>query len=255
MNVVVLDDERIILESETVLIKDVLTKANVFSFKNAKDLLNYAKENRIDIAFLDINLGESFGIDIAKKLQDYNPRVNIIFCTGYSDYALDSMKLYASAYLLKPLTEESIKEATSKLRYEIIEEINNKLIVKCFGNFEVLYNNEPIKFKYSKTKELFAYLVDRKGVIVNTNEIMSALFEEDNKGSYLRNLKVDLINTFEELGIDNILIQQKGKIGLHIDLIDCDYFDYLNGSKDIFKGEYMSQYSFGEITQSFLQEK
>lgn len=251
MNVIVVDDERIILQTETIMIKKLLQDANVESFSNMEETLEYARNNSIAIAFLDINLEAGSGMKLARELQELYPEVNIIFCTGYAEYSLEALELYCSAYLMKPITEEKLEAAMKKLRYTVSNKVEN-LLVSCFGNFEVTYKGIPIKFKYGKTKQMFAYLIDRKGAVVSTKEIMAAICEDDEKESYMRNIKEDLINTFRLLGIEQALVQEWGKIGVNKDKIDCDYYDYLQGNKQRFHGEYMSQYSFGEETLAVL---
>lgn len=253
MNVIVVDDERIILAAETAIIKKVLPNAEVASFHDVETALDDASRRRIDIAFLDISLKESTGLQLAKALKRTNPKINVVFCTGYSEYALEAYSLYASAYLLKPISEETVKEAISQLRFPV-DERKNRIDVQCFGNFEILCDGVPVKFKYTRTKELFAILVDRKGALLNSNELMAIMFDID-KGSYMRNLKVDLTTTFQQLGVEDVLVQQKGKIGVLRDKVDCDYYDYLDGKKDLFHGEYMTQYSFAEVTLAYLLQK
>lgn len=126
------------------------------------------------------------------------------------------------------------------------------MTVHCFGNFEVFVDGEAVKFKYARTRDVFAYLVDRQGALVSTNEILAALFEEDIKGSYFRNLKADLTNTLQTLGVGEVIVHERGRLGIHHEKVDCDYFAYLDGRTDLFHGEYMTQYSFAEGTLACL---
>lgn len=247
MNVIVVDDEPIVLAMETAMIKKVLPEAEVGSFHSAEEALEYAAEKSPAIAFLDINLAQSNGLILTRRLQELNPKINIIFCTGYSEYALDALELYCSGYLMKPVTEEKIRKAVSRLRYPVEHE-KKGLYVQCFGNFEVFYNGSPVSFKYGRTKELLAYLIDRNGVLVSTKEIMSVLFGDEDKSSYFRNLRADLLAVLQKLGAEDVIIQSWGKMGIDKKKIACDYFRYLAGEKEPFQGEYMSQYSFSDKT-------
>lgn len=247
MNVLVVDDERLVLGAETAAVKRVLETAQVNSFQKAQEAIEFAEENRVDIAFLDINIKGVTGLKLADRLQSINPKINIIFCTGYSEYSLEAHDLYCSAYLMKPITDEKLEKALKNLRHPLSEKIEG-LRVQCFGNFEVYKDGEPIKFKQKKTKELLAYLIDRRGATVSTKEMMTVLYEEDNKESYIRNLRADLKNTFDSLSLGDALIRSGGNLGLKTEKIDCDYYEYLDGRKELFRGEYMSQYSFAEET-------
>lgn len=251
MNVIVVDDERIVLAAETAAVKRGLKDADVYSFQKSNEALAFAEENPIDIAFLDISIKGMTGLELARKLQKYNPKINIVFCTGYSEYSLDAHELYCSAYLMKPITDEKLKKALENLRYPVSKKING-LKVKCFGNFEVYKDGTPIKFKHKKTKELFAYLIDRCGATVSTKEMMAVLYEEGSRESYVRNLRSDLNNTFENLSISEALVRSGGDMGVNEKIIDCDYYDYLDGNKTLFHGEYMTQYSFTEETLGWL---
>lgn len=251
MNVIVVDDERIVLAAEVSAIKRVLPDANVNSFQNAKDTMEFAENNQIDIAFLDINIKGVTGLKLAEQLKTYNKRVNIIFCTGYSEYSLEAHDLYCSAYLMKPVTDEKIRKALENLRYPPTKG-SEGIRVSCFGNFEVYKDGIPIKFKHHKTKELFAYLIDRHGATVSTKDMVIALYEGNDKDSYVRNLRADLNNTLEAMGLSNVLVRSGGNIGVNVNEIDCDYYEYLNGHKELFHGEYMTQYSFAEETLGWL---
>lgn len=251
MNVMVVDDERFILAVETQEIKKALPEAEVAAFLTEEDAMHYAEENRVDIAFLDINLEETTGIEVARRLQSLNPKINVIFCTGYTEYALDALSLYCSGYLLKPITGEKLKKALEKLRYPVAEK-KNRVAVQCFGNFEVYCDGVPVKFKYGRTKELLACLVDRKDALLSNRELAALLFEDDDKSSYLRNLKADLTSVLQLLGVEDILWPEQKKLGIRREKIDCDYYDYLDGQKELFQGEYMAQYSFAEETLSRL---
>lgn len=251
MNVIVVDDERIVLTAETLAVKRALPDAIVYSFQKANEALEFAEENQVSIAFLDINIKGITGLKLAEKLQVLNPKINIIFCTGYSEYSLDAHDLYCSAYLMKPINEEKLRKALENLRYPLSEK-EKGFQVKCFGNFEIYKDGVPVKFRHKRTKELFAYLVDRHGATVSTKEMAAVFYEDGNKESNIRNLRSDLNNTFEQLGISDLLVRSGGDIGVNVEKIDCDYYDYLNGQKKLFHGEYMSQYSFAEKTLGWL---
>ena len=102
---------------------------------------------------------------------------------------------------------------------------------------------------------MLAYLIDRSGAMLSNRDIMAVLFEKDDKESYMRNIKADLVATFRTLGIEDSLVLEWGKIGIKVENLHCDYYDYLNGKKDAFHGEYMTQYSFAEATLARLLQR
>lgn len=164
MNIVAIDDEPFALDLLLEAIDEAKPDAEVKGFSDPDELIEYVKDNPVDIACLDIQIYDILGTDIAKKLKEIKPRINIIFVTAYGDYVNDAMKMHASGYLRKPVNAEDIAREFADLRYEIEpEEKTAKLKVKCFGSFEVFYPNGDIfHFSRAKSKEAFA---DRKSVV------------------------------------------------------------------------------------------
>lgn len=241
MNVLLVDDEQLILDSVSSKVKELLKNDNIVSYSNAEAALEYVENNKIDIAILDINMRVISGIEIARSIQKLYPKVNIIFATGYSEYALDALDLDCSQYLLKPITVEKLEKALNNLRYPINN--NRRVRVTCFGNFEIYVDNNPVEFKYSKSKELLAYLIHNKGSNVATRTIINHIFDE-NQLSYFSNVRNDLIKTLEQLGIDDVIRHSKGLLGINVENIDCDYYDYLNKVITKPRGKYMANYEF-----------
>ncbi|MCQ2472080.1 MAG: response regulator [Clostridia bacterium] len=246
MNIILVDDEPLALKMLKNAVSEAVPDAEINAFTKPREALAFAEKRPIHIAFLDINMQFISGIEMAKKLKAIYPKVNIIFSTGYEEYALDAMKLYASGYLLKPVCIEDVCEVMKNLRYSV--EHSKRLIIKCFGNFEVFCDYQPIKFKLSRTKELLAYLVDRNGALCSSAEIVSVLFEDFNNRDYYQKLRRDLINTFDELGLSQCIIVKHGGISINRDEVECDYFDFLDGKISAKPSEYMTQYSFAEYS-------
>ena len=193
------------------------------------------------------------GIQLAKELKKINPLVNIIFVTAYDNYALEAYQLHASGYLSKPVNSERIKEELEALRHPIDFKGSKKIQVKCFGNFEVFIDGQPLKFQRSKSKELFAYLVDREGATANINELNAVLWEEDHK-SYLRNLIADIQQTLKEAGMSEVFIKRHNECCIDPSKIDCDAYEYKNNNPAAvraYRGEYMIQYPWAIFSSNY----
>ena len=116
-NVIIIDDNKIILTGGTPIIEKALPNALVVGFTKPKEAIKYAKENRISLAFLDIELGLTNGIDLCNELLESNPRMNIIFLTAYPEYSIEAWNTKASGFMVKPITIEGVKEQLKKLRH------------------------------------------------------------------------------------------------------------------------------------------
>ena len=116
-NVIIVDDSRLILSDALSVMSEVMPEATITGFIWPLEAIEYAKRNRVSMAVLDIELGNSSGFDLCNTLLEINPRTNIVFLTAYADYSLDAWKTEASGFMLKPLTTENVKEQLKKLRY------------------------------------------------------------------------------------------------------------------------------------------
>jgi transcriptional regulator with XRE-family HTH domain len=117
--VIVLDDEKIILRGEMATLEKVMPNALISGFTNTDDAITYAKSNNIRIIFSDIEMGDVNGIELSKEFLKINPRTNIIFLTAYADYSIDAWSTGASGFMVKPITEESLRKQLEHLRYPV----------------------------------------------------------------------------------------------------------------------------------------
>ena len=247
MRVLAVEDESILLGQLTNKIHEALPESEILAFDNADDALAVLPQGTVDIAFLDIAIGYMTGVDLAKRIKALYPQCDIVFCTGYSDYAPQAFELGASDYLMKPVTAEKIGHALSQLRHtSIYKGAEEGLYIQCFGDFEVFYDGEPVATFTKRSKELLAYLVNKEGVLSPTSEISNVIFRGSSE-SYLRVAKRDLRRILYDIGQEDILVRGWGVLGINRKEVRCDYFDYLDGKPgalNLYKGAYMSQYDW-----------
>jgi len=262
MNILAIDDNVLALEELVSSIKEACPDDEIHSFSKPSELLDYAKENVCDIAFLDIEMWGMNGIELAQKLKEINGKTNIVFVTGYSKYALDSYTVKASDYVMKPVTKEAVKNALENLRCPIKTEPDKRVRVQTFGNFEVFADENPVLFTRSKTKELFAYLVSRKGALCSNNEIIAVIWEDKDDSpatqSHFRHLVADLIKTLKSLNAEDIIIRKWKQLAVVPGKLTCDFYEMLDGNVkavNSYAGEFMSQYSWAEIDAAYLENK
>lgn len=275
MTIYVLDDEPIALRGTIKIIKEVIPNAQVTGFDRARDLFSHFEETKEkpDVVLCDIEMPGVSGLDFAAKFKEVCPDVRIIFVTAYSQYALEAFRLHVHGYILKPITGERVKEEIEYALRDRPQEIFGKnyrtlreekpsaerLQVQCFGYFEVFWKGEPLMFGRRQTKELLAYLIDRKGAACTSEEIATALWEDEdnmkNLKARIRILISDMRQTLTRIGQEDLLIRRSGQVAVRKEAFDCDYYRLLEGDKDAadaFRGEYMVQYSWAEMTAGQL---
>ena len=256
MIAIAVDDEMLMLGALVSAVKASPDISEVVQFSGCDDALAFVKEKSVDIAFLDINMRGMGGLALAEKILDSCPDCKIVFCTGYEEYAVPAFKLHASGYLLKPVSAQDVQAEIDNIKG--IRQKEKPINVKCFGNFEVYAKGEKLTFKRSKTKELFAFLIDRNGAGVTVAEIGVALWEnneEQKNKNYIHQLFRDLRQTLEAIGMEDIFKRNNYHYSVNPEKIDCDYYSYLKNGRPEFIGEYMSQYSWAESTCGLLWER
>ena len=256
MIAIAVDDEPLMLGALMKAIKASADITSVASFTSCEEALGFVRDNPADTAFLDINMRGMGGLTLAEKIIGFCPDCKIVFCTGYEEYAIPAFKLHASGYLMKPISAKDVQGEIDNIKG--VRQSQKPLTAKCFGNFEVYAKGKKLTFKRSKTKELFAFLVDRNGAGVTVAEIGVALWENDEERknqNYIHQLFRDLRQSLEAIGMDDIFERNHYYYSIKPEKLDCDYYTYLKTGKPEFHGEYMSQYSWAEETCGLLWEK
>ena len=240
-------------------IREADPEAEVTVCASAEEVLALTDLASYQAAFIDIDMPGKNGIQLARELKVLHPKLNIVFATGYGEYMADAFELHSSGYLMKPITPEKVRRELDDLRHPTVWSSGGRVVVQCFGDFEVFVDGAPVTFERVKTKELFAYLVDRRGATCSMGDI-EAVFWGDRAGttsqrSYIRTLVADMRATFDSLGLGDVVVKHRGVVGIRQDAIDCDYYAFLAGDPIAiasFQGEYMRQYSWAEATLARL---
>ena len=260
MLIFALDDEPPMLRAAEKAVREAAPAAEVMTFSLPAAALKAVEEQKRlpDIAFIDIEMPHMNGLEFAVRLKTLSPGTRIVFVTGFTRYAYDAYKMRAHSYILKPLTAEAVREELEFLPKPPVPE-PDKLYVRCFGHFEVYWQGQPLIFARKQAKELFAFLIDREGAACSAGDIAAALWEGDRDmkaarqriRTILSGLRADLRN----IGMENVLIRERRQLAVRRDMVDCDYWRMLAGDAaaiNAFHGEYMTEYSWAELTAGRL---
>lgn len=275
MKIVAIDDEALALNSLLRVLKQVFINVEIKGFQRSREALLSINEmckqgEKVDYVFLDVEMRGIGGIELAKCIKEICPTVRIFFVSAYDQYACEAFQLHAKGYILKPATKELIEEALDSMEVEwrnearkgVDTEEGAHIRVHTFGNFDVFVDDELLTFDRSKSKELFAYLIDRKGGGVTTAEIAAVLWEDAVQGKKTNNnaqqVIHSMIHSLKEAGIGNVIVKRWNYLAIDPRKVECDYYQFLQGDLraiNAYMGEYMSQYSWAEMTTAALEEQ
>lgn len=132
--------------------------------------------------------------------------------------------------------------------------------MKTFGSFDLLLDGIPVYFKYSKAKELLAFLVHQMGGSVTSAQIFYALWDHQeytrDNSTYVRRAIRLLKEMLAELGISDIVISQRNSTRVDTNKFTCDAYELIAGNKQVvntFTGQYMSTYPWAQAGAKLLE--
>lgn len=258
MRAIIVDDESYCADYLEGLCEDIQGLRIIGKFENAMEAREFLSNNRVELAFLDIEMPGLGGIQAVEALREVCPGLAVIFVTGYENYAMDAFKLDAVSYLLKPCDSSELAHAIEKAA-RLIPLTSNRLQVRTFGHFAVYIDGEPFRFSNGKAKELMALLVNQQGGVVTMEQAVCTLWEDrpyDNTVKQLYRKAVIYLNQISSQKNLNFFVSNRGSCHIIPSAMLCDYFELLAGNpraREYFNGEYMTDYSWGEETLAGLQ--
>ena len=246
MKAICVDDEKAALQQLVSLCREMLQLSSVEGFDDPKEALERVRERPVDLAILDIGMPDMDGIT--------------------PQYTVDAWSLHATGYVLKPLTRERLSDelnyAAEWRRRVAKEEQIPHIAVQTFGNFDLVVDGKTVNFSRSKSKELFAYLIDKKGIRVSRSEAFGVLWPN---GEYSRpkQKQLDVIirslrATLQENGISEILQLERGMLRIVPQFVDCDVYRLLAGDEHYeneYRGEYMTPYAWAGLTEANIDSE
>lgn len=262
MKILAVDDETLLLGELKKAILKACPNSEITAYTTAEKAVLYAKNNVVDIAFLDIQMPDTDGIELAKIINETNPKVNIIFVTGYERYMKSAFDIYASGYLMKPVNEHKVAKELLYLRYPECRDKQVFITIKTFGNFDVFVDGEVVKFPRAAAKEILAYLVDKRGKCCSVKEIAECFFSDKLYNAELKNyicvLFSSMMTTLKSLKAEIIIDQKFNSYAIKTSAVSCDYYDFEKGCPaaiNMYTGEYMSAYLWADKTNENLKVK
>ena len=261
MKIFAVDDDPLFLKKMEKMLASAAADAELEIFQDSPAALARAREEEADVVFLETGMPELGGLDLGQYLKDLNPYINLIYVAKDGKDAAEAMQQHASGYMIKPVDEKQIRKELEDLRYPEEWKKHKRVFAQTFGNFELFADGKPVTFKYNRTKEMVAVLINNRGAQTTNGEIIASLWEDDGdpekKASYLSNLRQDLQNTLTKLKLSGIILKQRGSMAINTAKIECYLFDWLDKKKDSryqYLGDYMNQYSWPEYRHAELDE-
>lgn len=188
LKVILIDDEQLSNDLLKLMLQRIGGVEVIGTYTNPMEALESLKDQMIDTIFLDNEMGQYNGIQIAKKIRKTHPEINIVFVTAYEQFAVDAFEIRAADYLLKPVIQARLKETLNRLKektpalqevQEPMEEDNLLLNLNVMGQAQLRdHKGNEMKWRTRKVKELFIYLWHHSPNAVHRTRIIEDLWAE-----------------------------------------------------------------------------
>lgn len=254
MKTIIVDDEKYSREHLLEECVDLADVEIIREFESPVEALAYARQNRVELAFLDVEMPIMNGLELSDQLRGVYPDMIVIFVSAHDCYMPDALsRRGADYYLVKPYTRAEI-EAVVKRAKLLSKRFAKRIYIETFGRFNIYLDGVPINFTSMDAKELLALMVDRRGTALENREAFGEMWGdkpyENTSASSLHKALRKLKDTLDNAGIGDLLVRvSPNEHRVDTDLFDCDYYQFLNGDQSArqkFAGKYMANWTWGE---------
>ena len=237
MKVLVVDDEPAMLLAMKRMLSKMEGVELVGCFQQASEALAFVRSGEVDLAFLDIQIAEDDGLELAHSLRSIRADLNIVFTTSHAEYAIDAYDVYPLDYILKPVSRkrlaQTIERAARKHKTSLAAidaHTPNQLTIRGLGCLDASSKQAgAVKWMSKKSMELFAYLLVHRGQSVSKYRILEDIFPDmphKNAESYLYTAMYQLRKALSPHGFKEIIVSSQEQYRMVLDHAAVDFIQF-----------------------------
>jgi two-component system LytT family response regulator len=245
MKIMIIDDEK----AMHLIMKRILAKIAdvdiVGCFQETASAFSYLENHGADLVFVDISMPKESGLEFAQRLRERGNLVRLVFVTSYKEYSLSAFDVYAYDYIVKPIKQDRIHKTVQRVLAEILsvktqaeqESSTNKVMFICLGGMDIRsVQNVIVKWRTSKSAELFGYLLMHKGRLVSRARIIEDIFGDmphKNAETYLNTTVYQLRKLLDTYGLKESLHSDYNHYALDLNKVRVDMLSFEEGCKQM----------------------
>lgn len=271
MKVLLIDDEELSLEVMEIMLCKLNDIEIVGKYTNPITALEDLEKVQVDVVFLDMEMPGMHGLEFAEEIVEKYSHIEVLFVTAYPQFALEAFEVNAIDYLLKPVSMKRLQKAIKKIEekltlYQSREELvdadtsRQDLYASFMSSFRLFdYQNDEVKWRTKKVKELFAYLWHNRNHPIHKSLVTEELWPDkqaEKATALLHTTIYQLRKALKEIGIEKpiILVNDHYKLAVPIksdvleiqEIIQSERLNVLEVQKviELYSGEYMENEDF-----------
>ena len=188
MKVLLIDDEQNSLNYLEAMLKSHKNIQVMGKYMDVEVVFQQLRKQKINLIFLDIEMGPFHGIEVAEELVKLYPNLEIVFVTAHAEFAVEAFELNAVDYLLKPVNANRLEETIKRVQERVSEigktenalsQLDDNFFATTFGKFHLFDGQKNIvKWRTKKGRELVVLLWKKQGRPVDKEYIIETLWPE-----------------------------------------------------------------------------
>jgi len=265
LTVCIIDDEHLALQYLDFLLNKIEGVRVAGKYSNPEELIEHVQSKTADAVFMDIQMPSIQGIDLAEKLLNIQPSLHIIFVTGYNEYAVKAFELNALDYILKPvqkerleLTIQRIKE-NNQIKLNAASEPDSVKVnykIKNLGALRFYKENTPIEVKWrtTKAKELFAYLVQNHEYTIRKGELTDLMWSNlpwERAHSQLYSTVYQIRKVTQQIGMPIKISSQDEFYHIIIDSVEIQSVEWKQAALDVLQEDNVSVSAYFILLEAY----
>ena len=188
MRTILVDDERLALQYLGKLLGEIDDIQIIGTYMNPYEAIGAILVEKPDIVFLDIEMPEMNGIELAEQIQQSLPTTHIVFVTAFNEYAVKAFEINAVDYIVKPVQRDRLSKTLSRMTKEssgmTSSPVSSRLArVSVFQSLSFAWTGdspEPIdvRWRTSKVRGIFTLLLQNRGTFVQKDLLLELFWPE-----------------------------------------------------------------------------
>jgi len=220
VRVVIIDDEQLAIDVLEILLKEIKGIEIVGKYTDPQLALTNIPKLKADVTFIDMEMGELHGLELAEIIQSRYPNhLEIVFVTAYPQFALEAFEVNAIDYLLKPVIRERLEATVQKVERRLgdyqksqsqVDPKQKNLFIQVMGSFHLIdTDGNEVRWRTRKVKELFVYLWHQQDKGVHRSELITHLWPditEDRATALMHTTVYQLRKAIRQMGFEKPVV-------------------------------------------------